>query len=228
MDDEALKGSGLGRIVVQPHGEASLIPGGVDHLFVPRWPCQPAIPLAALTQGLNTEDIGRQHRQLLAGKRGSILWTNTQRMEPTMTPMESVLRTYGNGIEPDDFADQLERVMQRRVVADPRALSSHDRDVLAAVGVPAEDLDRPAERTVVDEAAGLIAQNSLTLTAAEAASRLGKSVTRIRGAIADGSLYGVKVGRSWLLPLWQITDHQAAPLPICGRSSQPSRTAHQQ
>ena len=130
-----------------------------------------------------------------------------------MTPMESVLRTYGNGIEPDDFADQLERVMQRRVVADPRALSSHDRDVLAAVGLPAEDLDRPAERTVVDEAAGLIAQNSLTLTAAEAASRLGKSVTRIRGAIADGSLYGVKVGRSWLLPLWQITDHQAAPLP---------------
>jgi hypothetical protein len=49
------------------------------------------------------------------------------------------------------------------------------------------------------------------MSAAAAADRLGRSVGRIRGAIADGSLYGVKVGRQWLVPLWQL--HGATPLP---------------
>ena len=59
-----------------------------------------------------------------------------------MTSIESVLKIYGNGIEADDFADQLGHLMRRRVTVDPRALSDHDRRVLAGVGVPAADLDR--------------------------------------------------------------------------------------
>jgi excisionase family DNA binding protein len=53
--------------------------------------------------------------------------------------------------------------------------------------------------------------NSPALPVAAAAERLGRSVTRIRGSIADGSLYGVKVGRSWLVPRWQL--HAANPIP---------------
>ena len=128
-----------------------------------------------------------------------------------MTSIEGVLKIYGNGIGADDFADQLDHLMRRRVSVDPRALSAHDRGVLAAVGVPAADLDRQSAGRLVDQAARLLEENSLALPAAAAAERLGRSVTRIRGAIADGSLYGVKVGRSWLVPRWQLDE--ANPLP---------------
>lgn len=128
-----------------------------------------------------------------------------------MTSIENVLKVYGNGIEPDDFADQLGHLMRRRVTVDPRALTAHDRTVLAAVGVPAADLDRPQAGNLVDQAARLLEQNSQALSVPEAAERLGRSPSRIRGAIADGSLYGVKVGRSWLIPRWQL--EQANPLP---------------
>ena len=128
-----------------------------------------------------------------------------------MTSLDNVLEIYGNGITADDFADQLGDVMRRRVASDPRALSLHDRAVLTAVGVPAADLNRQPSQGLVDHAARLLQENSRALTAAAAAERLGRSVIRIRGAIADGSLYGVKVGRSWLVPLWQL--EQAHPLP---------------
>jgi excisionase family DNA binding protein len=128
-----------------------------------------------------------------------------------MTSIDSVLQTYGNGINADDFAEQLGDVMRRRVAADPRALSLHDRQVLTTIGVPAADLDRQPTRSLVVEAARVLEENMLALTAAAAAERLGRSVVRIRGAIADGSLYGVKVGRSWLVPRWQLD--QAQPLP---------------
>ena len=127
-----------------------------------------------------------------------------------MTSIEAVLALYGNGIAADDFADQLDQLMRRRTSADPRILSTHDRTVLTSVGVPAADLDRPG-RDLVSEAAQLLQANTLSLSAAAAADRLGRSVERIRGAIADGSLYGVKVGRQWLVPLWQL--HGATPLP---------------
>ncbi len=128
-----------------------------------------------------------------------------------MTSIDNVLEIYGNGIQADDFADQLGHLMRRRVTVDPRALSLHDRNVLAAVGVPVADLNRQADRGLVEQAARLLEENSLALPAAAAADRLGRSVIRIRGAIADGSLYGVKVGRSWLIPRWQLDE--ANPLP---------------
>jgi hypothetical protein len=128
-----------------------------------------------------------------------------------MSSIESVLKVYGNGIGSEDFAHQLGHLMRRRVTVDPRALSVHDRGVLAKVGVPATDLDRQPAGGLVDEAARLLEENLLAIPAAAAGDRLGRSVTRIRGAIADGSLYGVKVGRSWLIPLWQL--EQTNPLP---------------
>ena len=128
-----------------------------------------------------------------------------------MTTIDNVLQMYGNGITAEDFADQLGDAMRRRVLADPRALARHDRTVLTEVGVPGVDLNRRPSQGFVDTAARLLVENSRALTAAAAAERLGRSVIRIRGAVADGSLYGVKVGRSWLVPLWQLD--QARPLP---------------
>lgn len=128
-----------------------------------------------------------------------------------MTSIEEVLEVYGNGIDAADFAAQLDQAMRRRTVGDPRMLSAHARSVLASVGVPAADLNQPTARGLVDQAARLLAENSSALSTAAAAKRLGRSVVRIRGAIADGSLYGVKVGRDWLVPAWQLGD--SSPLP---------------
>ena len=128
-----------------------------------------------------------------------------------MTSIDQVLKIYGNGIDSDDFADQLGNAMRRRINGDPRALSAHDRAVLTSVGVSKADLDRLSHRGPVDQAARLLSENSMALPAAAAADRLGRSVNRIRGAIADGSLYGVKVGRSWLVPIWQLDG--AGPVP---------------
>lgn len=131
-----------------------------------------------------------------------------------LTTVEEVLRAYGGGIGVDDFADQLKHALRNRVGPDPRALSGRDRQVLASIGVPEADIDEHAPtagRPVVDAAADLVAATSALLTAAQVATRLGRSTVRIRGAIADRSLYGVKVGRSWLLPPWQLIDD--GPLP---------------
>ena len=94
-----------------------------------------------------------------------------------MTSIESVLKIYGNGIEADDFADQLGHLMRRRVAVDPRALSDHDRGVLAAVGVSVADLDRQQSGGLVDQAARLLEENSLALSVAAAANdSVGRSV----------------------------------------------------
>lgn len=128
-----------------------------------------------------------------------------------MKSIQDVLEAYGNGIDADDFAAQLDQTMRRRIAGDPRILSPHTQDVLTSVGVTASDLNRTAPHSLVDQAARLLTQNSSALPTVAAAQRLGRSVVRIRGAIADGSLYGVKVGHSWLIPVWQLDG--AHPLP---------------
>lgn len=139
-----------------------------------------------------------------------MMWMNCRRRGVVVTSIESVLELYGNGINADDFADQLDRLMRRRPSADPRSLSLHDRDVLTSVGVPATDLDRSGQG-LLSEAAQLLEVNSSAMPAAAAADRLGRSVGRIRGAIADGSLYAVKVGRHWLIPRWQLDGTRPLP-----------------
>lgn len=128
-----------------------------------------------------------------------------------MTSIASVLEAYGHGIDLDDFASQLDHAMRGRAIPDRRALSLHDRGVLTAVGVPVSDLDRANARSVVDQAALLLDANSEALPVTAAAAALGRTGARVRGAIADGSLYGIKVGRNWLIPTWQLDD--AGPIP---------------
>src|ERR1700712_152659 len=127
-----------------------------------------------------------------------------------MTSIESVLELYGNGVQADDFADQLDQLMRRRPAADPRGLSAHDRGVLTAVGVPPADLDRSGP-DLVTQAGQLLETNAAALPVTAAAAAMGRSAGRIRGAIADGSLYGVKVGRYWLIPRWQLKGRDPLP-----------------
>jgi hypothetical protein len=128
-----------------------------------------------------------------------------------MTTVESVVLEFGNGLDPQDFARELDRVMRDRARSDPRALSAHDRDVLLQVGVPTADLQAGEPRTLVGAAADLLEAQGGMRTVGGTAELLGRSPSRIRGAIADGSLFAVKLGRSWMLPDWQFDG--ARPLP---------------
>lgn len=129
-----------------------------------------------------------------------------------MTTLEQVLDTYGHDLTAADFTTELERTLSRAGRSTPGALSNHDRDVLLAVGVAEADLDTDATNDLIQtRASNLIRLAAESGTVAQTAGRLHRSEQRIRGAIADGSLYGVKIGKSWRLPVWQFHDGQVLP-----------------
>jgi len=129
-----------------------------------------------------------------------------------MTTLEQILDTYGHDLTASDFTTELERTLSHAGRSTPGALSAHDRGVLLAVGVSASDLDIDATNDLIQTRAdNLIQLAADSNTVAQTASRLQRSEQRIRGAIADGSLYAVKIGRNWRLPMWQFRGDQVLP-----------------
>lgn len=126
-----------------------------------------------------------------------------------MTVLADLVADYGLTIE--EFADRLRRELAAADQGDVRALSDADRSVLATIGISAVDLDGSSDTDPVPAAADILRDAQQTVTTAGMATALGRSESRIRGAIADGSLYGVRIGRAWQLPVWQI--HDGRPLP---------------
>lgn len=124
-----------------------------------------------------------------------------------MTVLGDLVAGYGLTVE--EFTDRLQAELATDVAADPRGLSAHDRQVLASIGVTDDDLVSTTDPIAV--AVDVLRDTHPTLTTEEAGAALDRSESRIRGAIADGSLYGVRVGRIWQLPAWQI--HDGRPLP---------------
>lgn len=126
-----------------------------------------------------------------------------------MTVLADLVRAYGLTL--DEFTDELREELDARMHGDPRALTRGERDVLISIGVPGQDLDEPLPHAVADTAATLLNEAAGMLTTAAMADVLGRSESRIRGAIADGSLLGVRIGRAWRLPAWQVTDGRPLP-----------------
>lgn len=118
------------------------------------------------------------------------------------TSIDAVVRRYGGGISTDDFATHLEALMQSRVAPNHRGFIDHDRAVHIAGGIPAADIDvAPDTDHTIERAATSVLTIALeSITTEQVAQRLGRSVSRIRGAIADHSLYGVRIGRRQMLP----------------------------
>lgn len=127
-----------------------------------------------------------------------------------MTVLTDLVQSYG--LTMDEFTDELRDELTARSHGDPRALTAGERDVLTSIGVPAGDLDKPLPtRAAAKAAADLLDQAARMVTTTEMAQMLGRSESRIRGAIADGSLLGVRIGRSWRLPTWQVADGHPIP-----------------
>lgn len=135
---------------------------------------------------------------------------NTQ-PEVVVTTLDQILDTYAPELSMEDLTSALDRSLQSRPRPDPHALSSHDREVLLSIGVSESDLAGRPGPDVIGVVMQTVGAYGDTETVTETASRLGRSENRIRSSIAQRSLYAVKSGRTWLLPVWQFNADQALP-----------------
>jgi excisionase family DNA binding protein len=85
-------------------------------------------------------------------------------------------------------------------------LAELERDGFDLRPLPSAEVD-PAVRTAVRSAE----LTATALSVQEAASLLGVDESRIRQRLSEGSLYGIKVGRSWRLPRFQFTSSGLIP-----------------
>lgn len=127
-----------------------------------------------------------------------------------VTILADLVQSYG--LTMDEFTDELRDELAARPRGDPRALTAGERDVLTSIGVPARDLDEPLPaQAVTTAAANLLEHAAGMVSTGEMAQTLGRSESRIRGAIADGSLLGVRIGRGWRIPTWQVANGHPIP-----------------
>lgn len=119
------------------------------------------------------------------------------------------------GVAEEDYAAELER--QLRTAPNPHAAAQTEaeRSVLDRFG----GIDRPATDDADDgllslrvTTANLADQIRDSMSVADAAQLLGVDASRVRHRIADGALYGFKVGGRLRLPRWQFTE-SGQPLP---------------
>jgi hypothetical protein len=131
------------------------------------------------------------------------------------------LRRAGLSVEPADFErlvmEAVERALPARPAADARReLTDDELGFLEGAGVdPAElaprdrGLGSPLALTAADYAALL----ATALTVPELAARLRVDASRVRQRLARHTLYGIKDGKAWRIPLFQLDDAGRALIP---------------
>ena len=130
-------------------------------------------------------------------------------------------RRAGLTVEPADFERlvmaAVARALPPRPPADARhELAEDELRFLEAAGVDPAELaprDRGVASPLALTAADYAALLATALTVAEAAARLGVDESRIRQRLARHTLYGIKDGRGWRVPLFQLDDAGRALVP---------------
>lgn len=137
-------------------------------------------------------------------------------------------RRAGLSVEPADFERlvmaAVERALPTRPPADARReLAEDELRFLEAAGVDPAELaprDRGARSPLALTAADYAALLTTALTVGELAGRLAVDDSRVRQWLARHILHGIKDGRGWRIPLFQLDDagralvpglHQVAP-----------------
>jgi hypothetical protein len=90
-------------------------------------------------------------------------------------------------------------------------LTPEERDALRRGGLTLERVNLGENDPVLRTAAHYSAMVATGLTVAQAAERLGIDPSRVRHRLADRTLYGFKIGGSWLLPAFQFEGHGLLP-----------------
>jgi excisionase family DNA binding protein len=114
----------------------------------------------------------------------------------------------------DELLDLVEAALLRpgrpsRRHGDTSGLTDQELSVFDEAGI---DLEVAAEHAAGwDTDVAMVRLLVGALTVADAAERLGVAESRVRQRLNERSLYGVKVGRAWRLPLFQFTDAGDVP-----------------
>ncbi len=126
-----------------------------------------------------------------------------------MTIVE-LLGEYGLGLDEAEVRDALEQLLGEHLVSEKAAaLTEHDAMVLAQVAPePRPGALRSATTAIVARSTAFLATGR---TVDEVAAVLGVDASRVRHRMADGALYGIRIGRRRVLPTWQFD--QDRPLP---------------
>lgn len=90
-------------------------------------------------------------------------------------------------------------------------LTAAEINVLRAGGFDPEPRAESPLDPLAKTAAEYAALLKTSLTAREAAERLGVDVSRIRQRLAERSLYGFRHDGKWHIPTWQFVDHALLP-----------------
>ena len=138
-----------------------------------------------------------------------------------MTLDTAPFRRAGLSVEPADFerlvAEAVERVLPRRAPVDARhELTEDEQRFLEESGVDLAEFaprDRGVYSQLAQTDADYAALLATALTVPDLASRLGVDTSRIRQRLARHTLYGVKDGVSWRIPLFQLDEAGQALVP---------------
>ena len=126
---------------------------------------------------------------------------------------QAFLQAHGVQARPGELNAALaEAVAQRRAMlrgASTDELTAAEIEVLRDGGLDPEPRagDDPLARTMVEQAALM----ETSLPVAETARRLGVDPSRIRQRLGARSLYGIRTGQGWVLPLFQLDEDHALP-----------------
>jgi hypothetical protein len=145
-------------------------------------------------------------------------------------PVESArFQRAGLTVEPAEFErlvmEAVERVLPVRPPTDARdELTETELRFLEEAGVDPAELaprDHGAASPLALTAADYAALLTMAVTVSDLAARLGVDTSRIRQRLALHTLYGIKDGTAWRIPLFQLDDagqalvpglHRVAPL----------------
>ena len=130
-------------------------------------------------------------------------------------------RRAGLSVTPADFErlvmEAVERTLPTRPPADGRReLTEGELRFLDEAGVDPAELaprDRAASSPLALTAADYAALLATALTVPELAARLGVDESRVRQRLARHTLYGIKDGKGWRIPRFQLDDDGRAPVP---------------
>ncbi len=130
-------------------------------------------------------------------------------------------RRAGLSVEPADFQRLVMEAVERALPARPptdarRELAEDELRFLEEAGVDPAELaprDRGAASPLALTAADYAALLATALTVAELAVRLGVDASRVRQRLARQTLYGIKDGKAWRIPLFQLDDVGRALVP---------------
>lgn len=122
--------------------------------------------------------------------------------------LQAVLRAHGISASPRQLAayvvESVEALEQGALVPAAEELPESELGVLRSGGLDVEAGPAPADDPIARAAAAYSALLETALSIKAVAEALERNESRIRQRLLQRSLYGIRRGRTWLLPLFQF------------------------